>query len=57
MSFQRAVYHTSHFKRFSDLDIKKKKVKENAIFNFIVYFIHLKALVFSLKHAKTSYSI
>ena len=44
-------YRTSRFKKCSNLDITKKK---KTFFNFLVYFINWKHLVFSLKHTRTS---
>ena len=38
------------FKKFFNLDITKKLVKENTDLNFIVYFTQVRALLFSLKH-------
>lgn len=55
MSVRGAVYHTSHFKRFFNLNIIDKLSKGNNMFIFIVYFIQMKVFVFSLKHMKTSH--
>ena len=39
----------SLFKGFSNLIISKRLEKENTVFNFIVYFIHKKVPICSLK--------
>ena len=51
MSFSHAAYQTSQLKRFSNLDITKKRwqKKKNTVLNSIVYFTQMKAIVFSLK--------
>ena len=46
------VYHKSQFKMFLILMLQKKLAKENTVFNFIVYFIQVTALIFSLKQHK-----
>ena len=51
MSFSHAAYQTSQLKRFSNLDITKKRwqKKKNTVLNSIVYFTQMKAIIFSLK--------
>ena len=46
--FGHVVYGTTQFKRFSNINITKMLGKGNAIFNFIVYFTQVKALVLCL---------
>ena len=48
MSFERVVYGTTQVKRFPNLNIIKTLGKGYAIFNCIVYFIQVKALVLLL---------
>lgn len=50
MSFRRAAYGTSQFKRFYGLHIIKKLAKENTFLYFIVYFTLVKTIAFPLKH-------
>ena len=55
MSFRRAAYRTSQFKRDSNRDIKEQLAKENTVLNFIIYFTQVKAIALSLKQEETSY--
>ena len=48
MLFRHVVYDTSQWKRILSLNITKKFKKENNLFNFIVYFTRVKALILSL---------
>ena len=55
MSFRCVVYNTSQFRGFSHLNITNNLAKENIVFYFIVYFIHVKTLIFSLQHIQGWY--
>ena len=55
MSFRCVVYNTSQFRGFSNLNITNNLAKENTVFYFIVYFIHVKTLIFSLQHTQGWY--
>ena len=48
MLFRHVVYDTSQWKRILSLNITKKFEKENNLFNFMVYFTRVKALILSL---------
>ena len=52
MSFKHAVYFKSSFEWFFNFNIIKRLAKWKSVFNFIVKFIKVKAIVFFLKHTK-----
>ena len=56
MSFRRAYYRMSQFKKSSNPNITKKSTKENTVFNFIVYFFQAKAFSFFFETHKKGFN-